>query len=52
MGLGFYNSSVDRVISIMYGPIIAQIVLGGILAAAGVFILVLGHRRYRRKHEK
>ena len=52
MDLDLYNSSMDRVMSIMYGPIITQIVLGGILVAAGVLILVLGHRRYRRKYGK
>ena len=50
--MDLYNSSVDRVMSIMNGSIITQIVLGGILVAAGVIILVLGHRRYRRKYGK
>ena len=52
MDLDLYNSSMDRVMSFMYGPIITQIVLGGILVAAGVLILVLGHRRYRREYGK
>lgn len=42
----------ELVMSIMYGPIITQIVLGGILVAAGVLILALGRRRYRRKYGK
>ncbi len=33
----------------LYGPIVAQILLGAALVAAGVAILVIGHRRYRRR---
>lgn len=52
MDLDLYNSSMDRVMSFMYGPIITQIVLGGILVVAGILILALGYRHYRRKHGK
>lgn len=37
---------------IIYWPIIAQLVVGAVLVAAGVLILVLGHRRYVRRHRK
>ena len=32
----------------MYIPIIARIAAGAVLIAAGILILVLGRRRYRR----
>lgn len=47
-----YYNNVEHMASVLYGPIVTQMVLGGILAAAGILILVMGRRRYRRKYGK
>ena len=36
----------------LYGPIVAQILVGAVLIAAGVAILVIGRRRWRRRQGK
>ena len=48
LGQGMENA----ISAALYGPILAQILLGAVLIAAGVVILVLGHRRYRRRQGK
>lgn len=36
----------------LYLPILGQIVMGAILAVAGILTLVLGHRKYERRNKR
>lgn len=36
----------------LYLPVLGQIVMGAILAGAGILTLVLGHRKYDRHNKK
>lgn len=49
MSMDSYYNGVEQII---YWPMIAQMVVGAVLVAAGVLILVLGRRRYIQNHGK
>lgn len=36
----------------LYLPVLGQIVMGAILAVAGILTLVLGHRKYVHRNKK
>lgn len=42
-GFGFFFA--------IYLPSLLQIIMGGVLAAVGILVLVLGHRRYVRRNQ-
>lgn len=50
--LELYYNGIDSITWAIYLPLIMQIVVGAALAAAGILILVVGHRKYTRRGKR
>ena len=46
-----YYNGIDSIALAIYLPLIVQIVVGAALVAAGILILVVGHRKYIRRRK-